>query len=333
MFRQASLEERKIYYSEEWKIEDVPDYILDSLSKREFGFDHDGTGPKDRYNKFDTPDALADFLKKRAPYAAYCSVSFYERPEKREGGEEAELVFDIDAKELTLKLCCKEVCEKCLDKAKKVTMEVIRILKEDLALEKIYTSYSGRGYHIRVQDEDIMPEGAEVRANIFDFLKDRLYQPLEMMMIPPALEYDKDGEILRVLDRTIPFSKLTIEMMIDIIERGEVELLEKIQGIGKAKASKIFENKDKILDGLKKYYRVKELKKVIGPTGTVNFIKEIYLPYVTRMDAKVTVDTKRILRLPSSLHSKISMKCVEVKDLENFDPWKDAVPNFASEEK
>ncbi|MEE8400657.1 MAG: DNA primase small subunit domain-containing protein, partial [Candidatus Hydrothermarchaeaceae archaeon] len=156
MFRKATLEERRIYYSEEWNIEDVPNFILKSLSKREFGIDHDGMGPRDRYNKFETPEELSNYLRKRAPFAVYCSVSFYEKPEKREGWEKAELVFDIDAKELTLKKCCKEVCEKCLDKAKKVTIEVTKILREDLALKNIYLSYSGRGYHIRVQDEDIM---------------------------------------------------------------------------------------------------------------------------------------------------------------------------------
>jgi DNA primase small subunit len=55
--------------------------------------------------------------------------------------------------------------------------------------------------------------------------------------------------------------------------------------------------------------------------------------YINLMDAKVTVDTKRILRLPSSLHSKISRKCTHVEDLKNFEPEKEAVPEFAKEKK
>ena len=51
------------------------------------------------------------------------------------------------------------------------------------------------------------------------------------------------------------------------------------------------------------------------------------------LDAKVTIDWKRILRLPSSLHSKVSMKCVEVKNPETFDPFKHAVPKFVYERK
>jgi DNA primase small subunit len=318
MFQEASFEERKTYYNEEWSIGDVPDYILETLSKREFGFDHDGTGPKDRYNRFETPEALADFLKKRAPYAVYCSVSFYKRPDKREGWEEAELVFDIDAKELTIKSCCAigEVCETCLDNAKNVVMEVVRLLKEDLALNNIHTSYSGRGYHIRVQDEDIMPEGAEVRANIFDFIRDRLYTSPKDMLEP-----------------TMEISNLTKEIMNTLIGDGTSErLIINVPGIGEITAKKIFENNEKILENIHNN-KVTELKNTLGPKSTQNFLEHVYMGYINLMDAKVTVDTKRILRLPSSLHSKISRKCVDVKDLGRFDPRKESVPNFAREEK
>ncbi|MEE8402784.1 MAG: DNA primase catalytic subunit PriS [Candidatus Hydrothermarchaeaceae archaeon] len=325
MFRQATLEERKIYYNEEWKIEDVPDFILDSLSKREFGFDHDGSGPRDRYNRFETPDALAEFLHKRAPFAVYCSVSFYERPEKREGWERAELVFDIDAKELTIKSCCEigEVCKFCLDNAKKVTMEVVRLLKKDLKLDRIYTSYSGRGYHIRVQDEDIMPEGAEVRANVFDFVRDRLFTPPKALLNPP-----------------VKISPLTKEIMHSLIEDGTSErLVINVPGIGEKTAKKLFDNSENILTDIDND-RVRELKNTFGERigetkkkRTRNFLEHVYMGYINLMDAKVTVDTKRILRLPPSLHSKISRKCVEVKDISSFDPEKDAVPDFMSEAK
>lgn len=319
MFRQATLEERKIYYNEEWKIEDVPDFILYSLSKREFGFDHDGRGPRDRYNRFETPDALAEFLHKRAPFAVYCSVSFYERPERREGWERAELVFDIDAKERTIKSCCDrgKVCENCLNYAKDVTMEVVRLLREDMALDPIYISYSGRGYHIRVHDEDIMPEDTVVRANIFDYVRDRLYTSPKTMLDPPAV-----------------FSHLTKKAMATLIGGGGTSerLIRNVPGIGKVTAEKIFDNSENILADIDDN-RVRELKNTIGQKSTENFLEHVYMGHVNQMDAKVTVDIKRILRLPPSLHSKISRKCVEVKDISSFDPLKDAVPDFMSEAK
>jgi len=44
-FKEATLEERHMYYKKEWKIKDLPDFLIDSLKYREFGFDHDGNGP------------------------------------------------------------------------------------------------------------------------------------------------------------------------------------------------------------------------------------------------------------------------------------------------
>jgi DNA primase small subunit len=100
LLREASPEERKIFYKEEWKSSDIPGFLSDSVMWREFGFDHDGRGPRDRYNQFNDVASLTDFLRDRAPYSAYSSVSYYENPSKREGYQKAELVFDIDAKDL-----------------------------------------------------------------------------------------------------------------------------------------------------------------------------------------------------------------------------------------
>ncbi len=54
---------------------------------------------------------------------------------------------------------------------------------------------------------------------------------------------------------------------------------------------------------------------------------------VRLVDAKVSIDLKRILRMPTSLHSKVSMRCMEVKNIETFDPLKETVPKFVSERK
>ena len=48
-------------------------------------------------------------------------------------------------------------------------------------------------------------------------------------------------------------------------------------------------------------------------------------------DTKVSVDVKRILRLPSTLNYKISMKCMTIKNIERFNPLHDAIPKFLLE--
>ena len=49
IFKQATPEERRIYYKEEWDVKQIPDFIAENIENREFGFDHFGRGPNDRY--------------------------------------------------------------------------------------------------------------------------------------------------------------------------------------------------------------------------------------------------------------------------------------------
>ena len=74
-------------------------------------------------------------------------------------------------------------------------------------------------------------------------------------------------------------------------------------------------------------------KEKIGPRRYKDMVNAMARVNLATIDAKVTIDLKRILRLPSSLHSKVSMKCVEVKNPETFDPFKYAVPKFVYERK
>ncbi|MEE8359072.1 MAG: DNA primase small subunit domain-containing protein, partial [Candidatus Hydrothermarchaeales archaeon] len=155
MFKEATPAERRIYYNEEWKPSDVPSFLRDSITYREFGFDHDGSGPRDRYNPFKDLNQLESFLKRRSPFAVYSSVSYYEEPSNRNGYQKAELVFDIDAKDLPVKNCCSkgEVCEVCLETAKDVVLNIEEIFKKELGIKSINFVYSGRGYHMRILDE------------------------------------------------------------------------------------------------------------------------------------------------------------------------------------
>ena len=74
-------------------------------------------------------------------------------------------------------------------------------------------------------------------------------------------------------------------------------------------------------------------KKDIGPRRYKNLVEAMARVNLATIDAKVSIDLKRILRLPSSLHSKVSMKCMEVKNRETFDPFDKAVPKFVYERK
>lgn len=320
IFKQATPEERKIYYREEWDINQVPEFILDFLENREFGFDHFGRGPNDRYKVFNSPEYLKRFLRSKTPFAAYCSVAFYEKPRKRDGWIKSELVFDVDAKDIPIRTCnCDNVCEICLNEAKEIVGNIIDTLKEDLGLTNIHLIYSGRGYHIRVIDEPVMEMDSEVRAQILKYV---------VGADVPNDKYDDEDQIYNLEHFSIPFGYPKV--FTDRVKYAILHLTDD---------SKIEDVNGKLLKDVLKNRNLLEsdqwglFKNKIGPIRYKKVIKGIASLNMSLVDGKVSIDLKRILRLPSSLHSKVSMRCTEVKNIETFDPFRDAVPKFVWERK
>ena len=313
-FKPATQEERKIYYTEEWSKKDLPDFIADSIQRREFGFDHDGSGPNDRYREMNSAEQLEIFLRNRYPYAAYSSISFYEKPHRREGWLKAELVFDIDAKDLPVRRCdCEagKVCEVCLQDAKEFLFLISDALREELNLKNIRYIYSGRGYHIRIFDEDIMKIGGAERGYILDYVSGSV--------IPPAAQ----------LGFKMGYPKLFRERVLKFLQLSNEEKLSKHL---KGRAKKLMKERRKLANEIEEG-NFKTLESLLGKKKCAEFLEHIRRCNAEMLDGKVTVDVKRILRLPSSLHSAASMKCVEVKNIEKFDPLSDAVPKFVGERK
>ncbi len=317
-FKQATFEERKIYYREEWDINQVPEFILDYLENREFGFDHFGKGPNDRYKVFNAPEYLKRFLRSKTPFAAYCSVAFYEKPRKRDGWIKSELVFDVDAKDIPIRTCnCDNVCEICLNEAKEIVSSIIDTLKEDLGLNNIHLIYSGRGYHIRILDESVMEMDSDVRSQILKYV---------VGADVPSDEYEDGNEKFSPPHFVIPFGYPKI--FTDRVKYAILHLTEnsQIDDVNEKLLKDILKNRN-----LLKNDQWGLFKNNIGPIRYKKLIKGTASLNMSLVDAKVSIDLKRILRLPSSLHSKVSMRCTEVKNIDSFDPFKDAVPKFVWE--
>ncbi len=311
---EATLEERRQFYSEEWNKRELPDFILHTLSLREFGFDLDGTGPSHRYNQFMTVEQLAEYLQNRAPYSVFASVALYEQPSMRKGWMKSELALDIDAKDLPLKSCgCASgsVCERCIDEARRVAMEFAETMSKDLGLRNINFVYSGRGFHIRVIDDAIMTLEQTERGQI--------------------VEYITGGVIPTDVTMALGYSKVFRERLARTFERLGEEHLSKTRGLRKSVVQKLMAEKERVL-GVIRGGKLDEIS-TLGGLGPKTFRQ--LLEFLVRLnsgftDGKVTIDTKRILRLPSSLHSGVSMKCVLVRDMERF-KLEDAVPKFVRE--
>lgn len=316
----ANPNERRQYYREEWNVKNIPDFILKSLIQREFGFDHMGRGPNDRYRVFQNTDFLRKFMRYRAPFAAYSSVAFYHKPRRRDGWIKAELVFDVDAKDIPIRSCgCDNVCEICLNQAKDIVHGLVDTLKGDLGLSDIHMVYSGRGYHIRVLDDQVTGVDSDVRSQIVKYL---------VSSDVPRSEYSLAGMKYNLEHFTIPFGYP--QVFTDRVKQAILALDPSMEmdGVNQKLIRDAIKYKDFLETDDWGIFRSK-----IGPIRYVKLIKGIASLNLTLVDAKVSIDLKRILRLPSSLHSGVSMKCTEIKNLENFEPFEDAVPKFVYERK
>ena len=314
MLRQATREEIKQYYHEEYNAKEIPEYITRNLHRREFAFDRRGQGPRDRYNQFRETKYLERILKAKAPYSAYSSVALYDDPTQRSGWDGAEMVFDVDAKDNPIRTCnCREgeVCPQCLEEAKEIILIISDNIRE-LGYKNIHNVYSGRGYHLRMQDAELLTLDITQRTELVNYLiaaeVPQLQEGLQHFIIPfgyPKVYTDWFKYTINHLQKNKIYTGLNKKLKNDIIKRQEL----------------INQGQWGIVRG------------EIRPTRYDKLLLKIANIQKGLCDTKVSIDTKRILRLPSTLHYKVSMKCMAVKNIENFDPFKSAVPHFVIEKE
>ena len=259
----------------------------------------------------------------KTPFAAYISVAFYANPWKRGGWEKAEYIFDIDAKDLPIRSCnCDGVCEICLGEALERVNIMLDTLKGDLGLKNIHLIYSGRGFHIRILDPVMMEADSDLRAEVLKYVAGAEVPRAEYPNIVPG------AKPLNFEHFSIPIAYpavFTNKVKYNILHlRGD----EQIDGINPRLLKDIVKHRDYLIDD-----KWGVFKERIGPRRYKDMVNAMARVNLATIDAKVTIDLKRILRLPSSLHSKVSMKCVEVSNPETFDPFKHAVPKFVYERK
>ena len=264
---------------------------------------------------------LKRFLRTKAPFAAYISVAFYANPRNRGGWEKAEYIFDIDAKDLPIRSCtCDGVCEICLGEALERVNIMLDTLKGDLGLKNIHLIYSGRGFHIRILDPVMMEADSDLRGEVLKYVAGA--------EVPKSQYPNPSGKPYNFEHFSIPIAYPAI-----FTEKVKYNILhmkgdEKLDGINNRLLKDMVKNRDYLYDD-----DWGSFKQAIGPRRYKDMVNAMARVNLATIDAKVTIDLKRILRLPSSLHSKVSMKCVEVKNPETFDPFKHAVPKFVYERK
>lgn len=285
------------------------------IGEREFGYAPFGSGMV-RHLSVKTPGELSALMLEQSPADAYCSNGAYAFPEAQMGQKDwqgADLIFDVDAKDLDLDCrpghACSRCascgaaragggacgcggalerasfpCRRCIDAAKKEVSKLLKILGEDLGVEGARVYFSGNeGFHVHAPGSEYFGLDSRARAELCDYVSFRGAAP-ELVGFSRGGKLDparggEPGWRGRAAARLFPSSKRSRAV--------------------KEAAAAGYGAMQKRLDGLS------------PAMGAV-------------IDHRVTMDVHRIFRLPGTLNSKSGMAKVRCPDLGGFNPYSEA---------
>ena len=308
----------KKYYFEHFDLIRVPE----RTSEREFGYQKFNSGMT-RHIQIKDDKELHLLFMQNVPSDVYCSNAYYTFPNlpmNEKDWKGADLIFDIDAKDLnlpcrkihTVSICneCNNVsknsiqcskcnstklekkslpCKNCIDASKTEVLKLSEVLVDDLAVtkENIQVYFSGNeGFHVYVYNSQFQEIGSRERSELADYISLR-------GAIPETFGMRKFKQ-----DRTA---------FPDFDEKGWQGRFAKQVFGSKSKRSKI------ITELLANSYSSfqKTLDNVSENIGV-------------KIDPNVTIDIHRIFRLPGSINSKSGLVKIFCENLFKFDPYVEA---------
>ena len=309
----------KQYYFEHFDLIHVPDRSLE----REYGYKKFNTGMI-RHMSLKTDKDLHLMLMTNIPSDVFCSNGYYSFPNlpmAEKDWKEADVIFDIDAKDLKLPcrkdhtcikcLSCNEIsllqdtcpkcksnkidlislpCQNCISGVKKEVLNLIKILTNDLQIENknIRISFSGNeGFHLHVTNSSYNQLGSKERRDLIDYI---MFQGA----IPERFGFKKNNP-----------SRSSFP---DLDDPGWSGRVAKDLFGSKSKRSK---SVTKIISDGYSAYRQRLAETVKNSIGV-------------KIDPNVTGDIHRIFRLEGSLNSKSGLAKLICTNIEEFNPYTDA---------
>ena len=274
------------------------------------------------------------FFADNAPRHAYFSAARYDDPGastmSKKGWRSADLVFDLDADHLPGVDPAETTYPEMLAACKDALLRLLDFLDDDFAFDDCTVVFSGgRGYHVHVRDESVRELDSEARREVVDYVR--------------AIDLDTDGLIRTVSERGTTKRVLRteggwgarvhaalIEYADDLRDMDEADARERLmelEGIGEGRAETILGAFDRNPTA------VREGNVEAGGPGVRRLVSALAARVTATdtapIDEPVTTDTRRLIRLPGTLHggSGLVVTPLNREDLDEFDPLRDAVPD------
>jgi len=334
---------------------------------REFAFVYFDSEGMHRPVAFRSKAEVKEFLKKKTPLHSYYSTAYYSNPEAPMADKEwlgADLVFDLDAdhipgsEELNYFEQLKRVKEKCILLIDDFLVNDFGIEEKDMEL-----FFSGnRGYHVHVRKDEVFDLSKQARREIVDYITGvgldmDVILPYENIKIGEYKDIDNVKKVPRLPDEDEGgWRKKTRKLTFELLRRWNnmekekviIEMREK-HGIGIKTSTGLYQDlfeegkwekviEEGVLDVFseeKRMVNASTFEKIIEGILKEENVQEIGSKIIGSTDEPVTGDTKRLIRLPSSIHgsSFLIVQKIGFDSLEEFDPLVDAVPGFLTEKE
>jgi DNA primase, eukaryotic-type, small subunit, putative len=280
--------------------------------------------------------SLRTWLADTKPQHVYYSSARYTRPEAAamsdKGWKGADLIFDLDADHLR-DAEPDDTYAEMLAKCKDALLNLLTFIDEDLGFEDTLVVFSGgRGYHIHVYDDRVRELGSDARREIVDYIKGTGFRaelafsgettsgdfgresPAELRRLKGGAWSD------RIRDYVLEYADKTAALEDD----EALERLQEFENVGEKKARTLLE-----------VFRDRRAELASGNLdvagGTRGFWETLLERAVDETSAEtdepVTTDTRRLIRLPGSLHGGTGLRVAPLgrDELDDFEPLRDAV--------
>ena len=309
----------KKYYFNHFNLISTPE----RTSEREFGYQKFNSNFFNRHISLKDDKELHLLFMQNIPSDVYCSNAYYafpNSPMNEKDWKEADLIFDIDAKDLnlscrknhTVSICnqCNEIskvsdeclkcnstklekkslpCKICIDASKIEVQKLSNVLINDLGInqENIHVYFSGNeGFHVYVFNSQFQNLGSKERSELVDYI-------MFHGAIPETFGMKK--------------FKPNRSLFPDFDQKGWNGRFSKQVYGSKSKRSKVIS--ELLTNGYSSFQKtLDDVSQQIG----------------VKIDPNVTMDIHRIFRLPGSINSKSGLTKILCTDITKFDPYIDA---------
>ncbi|MGZ4929790.1 MAG: DNA primase catalytic subunit PriS [Halobacteriota archaeon] len=278
-----------------------------------------------RHKAFGSQSELITHIRATAPAHAYYSTACYKYPSATRMQDKqwkgADLIFDLDADKVLSGVAGSY--DVALRQVKKETMKLLDFLVRDFAFDydEIAIVFSGgRGYHVHLRSSKVIQLGSHERREVANYLTGN---GLEAEYVLAEL-----GSVKQKTDATC-WEKRINQWMVEYFNRlckiSEADAIVELSAIKQVGTKRAQDTIAALSEGFSAHSLMNS--RLLPQNAWKNIVRLAISSIAARIDVPVTADTKRLIRLPTSLHGGSGLRVTPLtfEELDEFAPLQDAV--------